>query len=71
MSEGTNMTKRVFLRVDMERCEGHGQCEFVAPQLLHLDDQGLVVIDVEDVTDQQELAKKAVQSCPAIALWVE
>lgn len=39
--------------------------------LLHLDDDGQVVVDVEDVTDQIETAKKAVQACPAIALRIE
>ena len=35
--------------VDWPRCEGHGLCEEAAPQLMHLDDKGELVVDVEDV----------------------
>lgn len=65
------MGKRATLIIDRDRCEGHGQCELVAPGLLHLDDAGEVVIDVPDVSDQIEAATKAVQACPAIALRIE
>lgn len=56
------------LRIDRERCEGHAQCVLVAPGLLHLDEDGEVVIDQPDVGDQRALAEKAVQVCPARAL---
>jgi ferredoxin len=53
------MQKRMTLVIDRDRCEGHGQCAFVAPHLVHLDDAGAVVIDMEDVTDHIEAAQKA------------
>lgn len=71
MSGVAAMTKGAFLRIDRDRCEGHGQCAIVAPDLLHLDDAGEVVIDVADVSDRMEAARKAVQACPAIALSIE
>jgi len=63
-------TPRATLVIDRERCEGHCQCVLVAPDLLDLDDTGAVVITVPDVTDRIDLARKAVQACPAIALSI-
>lgn len=68
---GDMTAKRAMLVIDRDRCEGHGQCVFIAPQLLHMDDLGTVIIDLSDVTDHIETAKKAVQACPAIALKIE
>ena len=57
------------IEVDQARGEGHGLCEEAAPQLMHLDDDGILIIDVEDVpTDQQSLAQAAVRVCPVAAL---
>lgn len=57
------------LTVDRDRCAGHGLCEEAAAQLLHLDDEGKCVIDVEDIEDKDlEAAKMAVRVCPVIAL---
>ncbi len=57
------------LTVDRNRCAGHGLCEEAAPQLLHLDDEGKCVIDVEDIEEKDlEAAKMAVRVCPVIAL---
>ncbi|MFT4469038.1 ferredoxin [Arthrobacter sulfonylureivorans] len=55
--------------VDWARCEGHGLCEEAAPQLMHLDDEGELVVDVEDVDAANlEAAKAAVRVCPVAAL---
>jgi ferredoxin len=55
--------------VDWPRCEGHGLCEEAAPQLMHLDDEGELVVDVEDVdAPNLEAAKAAVRVCPVAAL---
>ena len=55
--------------LDRPRCEGHGLCEEVAPALMHLDDEGELVLDVVDVNDDQlEAAKSAVRVCPVAAL---
>lgn len=54
--------------VDRLRCEGHGLCAGMAPQLLHLDDDGELVIDVEDVGAHLESARAAVRMCPVAAL---
>ena len=57
------------IELDQPRCEGHGLCEEAAPELMHLDDDGDLVIDVPDVEGPQlEPAKAAVRVCPVAAL---
>lgn len=57
--------------LDRPRCEGHGLCEEAAPDLLHLDDEGEVVIDVAEFGDEAlERARAAVRICPVAALRV-
>ncbi len=54
--------------LDRPRCEGHGLCEEAAPQLMHLDEEGELVLDIETVDDDLESAKAAVRVCPVAAL---
>ena len=55
--------------LDRPRCEGHGLCEEAAPRLMHLDDDGELVLDVENVEGVDlEAAKAAVRVCPVVAL---
>ncbi|MEU6010371.1 ferredoxin [Streptomyces sp. NPDC047453] len=57
--------------VDRPRCEGHGLCEEAAPQLMHLDDEGELVLDREEVDEADAaLANAAVRVCPVAALRV-
>jgi len=59
------------LVLDRPRCEGHGLCEEAAPELMHLDDGGELVLDtgiVEDGTPQAAAAQAAVRICPVAAL---
>lgn len=58
---------------DADRCEGHGLCAQAAPQLLHLDDEGWLVIDqveVEDGSPEARVAARAAMVCPMAALRV-
>ncbi|MDH6239915.1 ferredoxin [Aurantimicrobium minutum] len=58
--------------LDRPRCEGHGLCEEVAPKLMHLDDDGELVLDVVEVDDSNiEAAKAAVRVCPVAALKIQ
>ncbi|MFC7303685.1 ferredoxin [Streptomyces monticola] len=63
------------LTVDRERCEGHGVCEAVAPDLLQLDDQGDLVLLLEEnadlPADQHDPAAQSVAICPVAALRME
>ena len=58
------------IELDRPRCEGHGLCEEAAPALMHLDDDGELVIDVPEVEGAQAeaAAKAAVRVCPVAAL---
>ena len=59
------------LVVDRPRCEGHGLCEEAAPQLMHLDDEGELVIDREECDEgsaDAASAAAAVRVCPVAAL---
>lgn len=59
--------------LDRERCEGHGLCEEAAPDLMHLDDDGELVLDREEVSDDPAAAARAngaVRVCPVAALRI-
>ncbi|WP_415941844.1 ferredoxin [Streptomyces sp. 067-1] len=57
--------------LDRPRCEGHGLCEEAAPRLMHLDDEGELVLDRGefDAADAA-LANAAVRVCPVAALRI-
>lgn len=60
--------------VDRDRCEGHGLCEEAAPDLMHLDDDGELIIDREEVqvgSAEATAAEAAVRVCPVAALTLE
>lgn len=59
------------LVVDRPRCEGHGLCEEAAPGLMHLDDDGELVIGREEFDErgaEAAAAGAAVRVCPVAAL---
>ncbi|MFZ0323082.1 MAG: ferredoxin [Actinomycetes bacterium] len=69
MSTTTPRTESVTLRVDWLRCDGHGICAEVAPELIHLDDWGYPIIDPRGVPAHLSgVAREAVNLCPALAL---
>ncbi|AGN18811.1 hypothetical protein J433_05440 [Corynebacterium glutamicum MT] len=60
------------LILDQPRCEGHGLCEEAAPHLLHLDDDGELILDVTDITETDFYsAEEAVRVCPVAALRLQ
>ena len=57
--------------LDRPRCEGHGLCEEAAPDLMHLDDDGELILDVEEVAEGSSAAaaaSAAARVCPVAAL---
>jgi ferredoxin len=59
------------IEVDRERCEGHGMCEQVAPQLFRLDDEGVLHVVRHEVPDEQRAAAESgARVCPVAALRV-
>ncbi|MDP9846399.1 NADH-quinone oxidoreductase subunit NuoF family protein [Streptosporangium lutulentum] len=61
----------VRLTVDWTRCQGHGLCAKLAPDLIHLDEHGYPVLSREAVPNQfRRMARRTVEMCPALALRV-
>ncbi len=59
--------------IDTERCTGHGRCYALAEELF-VDDEagyGQVIGDGTVPADQEEAARRAVQSCPEQAIAIE
>ena len=57
--------------VDWVRCEGHGLCAHLVPELIHLDKTGFPVILPIPVPPWLEKdARQAVEMCPALALRI-
>jgi NADH:ubiquinone oxidoreductase subunit F (NADH-binding)/ferredoxin len=63
------MHTQTHLTVDWSRCDGHGVCALVVPDLLRLDGDGFPVISDTPVPEWlEEDARQAVAMCPALAL---
>jgi ferredoxin len=62
----------VKLRIDPERCTGHGRCYDLAPELFAADDDGhgLVQVDEPDAS-HLAAARLAVNNCPEQAVILE
>ncbi|MGQ0778188.1 MAG: ferredoxin [Pseudonocardiales bacterium] len=59
------------VEVDPNICEGHGQCNAVAPQVYDLDEGGYCLIHNSDVPLELESAAEAgAMACPVYAITV-
>jgi ferredoxin len=55
--------------IDWLRCDAHGVCAEVAPEVFGLDDWGYpMLVEAELDGDRERLARRAAAACPAIAL---
>jgi ferredoxin len=61
------------VRVDAQRCQGHTQCQYIAPSLFRLrDDDGHAEAIVDEVAPGDfKLALLARDSCPEEAICVD
>jgi ferredoxin len=58
--------------VDLNRCQGYGNCVSAAPDVFDLDDSGLAVVLKEDVGEEELAAvRQAVGLCPVAAIAIE
>jgi ferredoxin len=58
--------------VDRDLCEANGVCVSLVPAVFDLDDDDYLHIMVDDVpAEQADLVRRAVLSCPKMALRVE
>jgi len=62
------MTK---VHVDMNLCQSHGECTYVAPDIFELGDDDVLVWKEEIDPSQRELALEAADVCPMAAIRVE
>lgn len=55
--------------VDANRCEGHGRCYTLAPQVFDADEVGHAIVLVEDVSGEHRMqAADAERNCPEDAI---
>lgn len=60
------------ISVDWDLCEGHGQCEFAAPDVFSINDDGeLDVVDEGPAEAQRANVEQAVRRCPTRALTID
>ncbi|MFE5699621.1 ferredoxin [Rhodococcus koreensis] len=57
--------------VDLQRCEGHGQCLIEEPGVFGMDDEGYAEVMKESVDDLlRTTVEQAVRACPAGAVSI-
>ena len=58
---------------ERDKCQGHGRCYALSPELFESDDEGYAVLLVsgEVPEGQQEDARLAADNCPEFAISVE
>lgn len=57
--------------VDSERCQGHGRCYMLSPDVFDCDEAGFSVVREENPSgDAERQARVAEQSCPEQAISV-
>jgi len=59
------------INADHERCEGHGLCEQIAPEVYRVNDDGEVELLVDEVPDGlRAQAEAGARVCPVAALHI-
>lgn len=56
------------VHVDLARCEAHGICEQLAPEVFELDDDDRLHYDPEPGEELRAKVEQAVASCPVQAI---
>ena len=63
------MSAKAQLTIDRIRCDGHGLCAELLPELVRIDDWGYPIIAPGPVPDHlMAHARDAVTACPVLAL---
>jgi len=59
------------VRVDRDKCTGHGRCYALAPDVYEADDEGFCVIPNEQVPGElADAARRAALNCPEDAIEI-
>jgi ferredoxin len=56
------------IEVDWDLCVGHGQCEFVAPDVFTVNDEGALELDETPDESARPRVEQAIRRCPVRAL---
>ena len=60
------------LKADFGACQGYANCVDAAPQVYDIDDDGVVVLIREEITEEKRpRIEEAARSCPVNALTIE
>lgn len=61
------------LRINPTLCDGYGYCAELVPELITLDDWGFPIVSSREIEDENvlNLARRAVATCPRLALILE
>jgi ferredoxin len=61
------------LRVNPTLCEGYGYCAEIVPELIGVDDWGYPIVSATEIEsdDLLKLARRAVATCPRLALLIQ
>jgi ferredoxin len=66
------MSDRVALAIDRIKCDGHGVCADLVPELIELDDFGYPIIHPGAIPPSVvPHARRAVSGCPTLALRLQ
>ena len=67
--ESVEVTAHMALIIDTARCQGHGRCALISPDLFEVDDDGYgVVLDPAPAGDAKADADRAIGNCPEQAI---
>ena len=60
------------LLLDAERCQGHGRCYMLAPEVFDADEVGHCIVRVPEVSGElEQQAVTAEQNCPEQAITLD
>ncbi len=63
------MKKELHISIDRIKCDGHGLCGEILPELIRLDDWGYPIIAPGPIPEQlMPLAQRAMADCPVLAI---
>ena len=66
------MSDRVTLGIDRIKCDGHGVCADLVPEIIELDDWGYPIIHAGAIPKSViPHARRAVAGCPTLALRLQ
>ena len=59
------------VHVDMNLCQSHGECVYVAPDIFELGDDDVLRWREEISLEERGLAQEAADACPMLAIRLE